>query len=226
MESLDFPGGLTAKDLVVSLLRLRSLLGLAFDPWSRNLGMPLAQPKERKKENDKEKRNGKLSSKFWETIFSSSGKKKAVPPPDLVFLLTSHTVVMKLGNTFRTLLFLLKKKNPKTWESPQHLPSQVQNTLTLPRSALCQFFSLISSYYLSNILGWFVWSFTFLSWFVLVLFLEGSLFPTSSPPCGKFPLINFKIYIRFHIPSKASLIPTRHVTQFMPLPWASIVVFA
>ena len=64
MESLDFPGGLTAKDLVVSLLWLRSLLGLAFDPWSRNFGMPLAQPKERKKENDKEKRNGKLSSKF------------------------------------------------------------------------------------------------------------------------------------------------------------------
>ena len=48
----EFPDGLSVKDSVLSLVWLRLLLWLEFDPWPGNFFMPQAQPK-RKKEKRK-----------------------------------------------------------------------------------------------------------------------------------------------------------------------------
>ena len=48
------------KDLVLSLLWLRSLLWCRFDPWPGNFCMPQVWPKEKRK--GKEKKIGSISS--------------------------------------------------------------------------------------------------------------------------------------------------------------------
>ena len=50
---LDFPGGLTVKDPALSLLWLKSLLWLWFNPWLDNFCIPRVQPKPPKNKTKK-----------------------------------------------------------------------------------------------------------------------------------------------------------------------------
>jgi len=49
-QTREVPGGLAVKDLASSLLWLRLLLKLGFNPWPEN-HMPWMQPKEKKKKD-------------------------------------------------------------------------------------------------------------------------------------------------------------------------------
>ena len=49
-----FPGGLAVKDPVLSLLWLRSLLWLGFDPWPRNFHIPQDQAEKKQQKNERE----------------------------------------------------------------------------------------------------------------------------------------------------------------------------
>ena len=48
-KHLEFPGGLVVKDLMLSLLWLRSLPWCGFDPWPENFHMPLVWSKKEEK---------------------------------------------------------------------------------------------------------------------------------------------------------------------------------
>ena len=63
----EFCGGLVVKDLVLSLLWLKSLLWHEFDPWPRNfLLYATGAAKEKKKKKKKERKKEKKIFLTWE----------------------------------------------------------------------------------------------------------------------------------------------------------------